>query len=788
MTKSHLTAEPNNVQQTQNQIKQTVDKRKTITDTLSIAESNLTALENTYFKKQSGFFNKLFTKKETVENIGLEIEETRKQVNSLKDELATLTVDINNLNKDITEEQYSELLNLFNQVCRSNKIWNIISTIRNTETKSSAANHIDRKEVNFSTTELDFINSKFKALFFKNLNGPDLFIYPSFLLNFTPTGEIRIADIKELNFSFRAQRFIEPKVTIPPDSKIIDHVWEKVNKDGSPDLRFKGNFQTPVVRYGVFEFSDSTGIDTSFYISNYEIAESFANSFQKIIKPATSSNTYSYNSPFVPKTEEYEFTEHYYELLTDFSRELKSITKKLSKDKILADKLENSLGDTPVSEFIPYCVIYDLCQVAKALNDGDYDKDDLETTGLVLTTNQILSNSTVNFLNEQYETVALSHSKGLYKGVAEVIINIGNNDNPLKIDITHLKDNEITSSTKLQSSFAFPQALKIIDHPFFDEYVSMLYKFANIIAKADNHISKEEERRLKEIYQITHHPIPEQVNKSLIVTNTNETIEEISEELESLIGLEGVKQEIKTLINFIKVQKAREASGLKASNISYHIVFTGNPGTGKTTVARIVAKIYKALGILSQGQLVETDRSGLIAEYVGQTAVKVNKTVDSAMNGVLFIDEAYSIAGETQNDFGKEAIATLIKRMEDDRDKLIVVVAGYTNEMKTFIETNPGFKSRFNRYVEFTDYSPNELLAIYQSQCSKLEYKLTDDAKAKLATVFEQAYSSRDKSFGNGRFVRNVFEKSLERQANRIAGIGTLDKETLTTIIADDIP
>lgn len=260
------------------------------------------------------------------------------------------------------------------------------------------------------------------------------------------------------------------------------------------------------------------------------------------------------------------------------------------------------------------------------------------------------------------------------------------------------------------------------------------------------------------------------------------------QELDSLIGLDGVKQEIKTLINFIKVQKAREASGLKSSSISYHIVFTGNPGTGKTTVARIVAKVYKALGILAQGQLVETDRSGLIAEYVGQTAIKVNKIVDSAINGVLFIDEAYSITGETQNDYGKEAIATLIKRMEDDRDKLIVVVAGYPNEMNTFIETNPGLKSRFNRYVEFVDYSPQELFDIYQSQCSRLDYKLTDDAKSILKTVFEEAYNDRDKSFGNGRFVRNIFEKSLERQANRIASVASLDKETLTTITADDIP
>ena len=175
---------------------------------------------------------------------------------------------------------------------------------------------------------------------------------------------------------------------------------------------------------------------------------------------------------------------------------------------------------------------------------------------------------------------------------------------------------------------------------------------------------------------------------------------------------------------FRSVQKAREASGLKSSSISYHIVFTGNPGTGKTTVARIVSQIYKNLGVLTQGQLVETDRSGLVAEYVGQTAVKVNKTVDTAINGVLFIDEAYSLVGQNQDDFGKEAVATLIKRMEDDRDKLIVILAGYTQEMKGFIDTNPGFKSRFNRYIDFTDYTPDELLAIFEGQCKKLEYQI----------------------------------------------------------------
>ncbi len=323
------------------------------------------------------------------------------------------------------------------------------------------------------------------------------------------------------------------------------------------------------------------------------------------------------------------------------------------------------------------------------------------------------------------------------------------------------------------------------------EYLKHLYQFSSVVVKADGVVTKNEEDTLKRIMALNAASKKEQTQtnevKKISPKPADETINEILDELNALTGLENVKKEINTLINFIKIQKARKQAGLKSSAVSYHIVFTGNPGTGKTTVARIVAKIYKSLGILSEGQLVETDRSGLIAEYVGQTAIKVNKTVDSALNGVLFIDEAYSIAGKSDNDYGKEAVATLIKRMEDDRDRLIVILAGYTKEMNDFIETNPGFKSRFNRYIDFVDYTPPELLSIFETQCNKLDYKLTDEAKLKLESLFNIAYKNRDYTFGNGRFVRNVFEKTLESQANRIASIAELNKEILTTIGADDI-
>lgn len=261
-----------------------------------------------------------------------------------------------------------------------------------------------------------------------------------------------------------------------------------------------------------------------------------------------------------------------------------------------------------------------------------------------------------------------------------------------------------------------------------------------------------------------------------------------TEDLTSLIGLAGVKEEITKLQNFIKIQLVRQSQGLMTSPISYHCVFTGNPGTGKTTVARIVAKIYRDLGILKKGQLVETDRSGLIAEYVGQTAVKTNKVIDSALDGVLFIDEAYSLAPTSSIDFGHEAIATLLKRMEDDRDRLIVILAGYSTEMQTFIDANPGLQSRFNRYIHFDDYSAEELLAIFELNLKKHEYKMSESARKQLKSYLDNAVANKDKNFGNGRFVRNVFEETLQNQATRLSAIENLSKEDLQLIVDEDIP
>jgi SpoVK/Ycf46/Vps4 family AAA+-type ATPase len=266
-----------------------------------------------------------------------------------------------------------------------------------------------------------------------------------------------------------------------------------------------------------------------------------------------------------------------------------------------------------------------------------------------------------------------------------------------------------------------------------------------------------------------------------------ESLEELLSELNGLIGLSAVKAEVENIINVLKVEKIRSEKGMKVPDKSLHLVFTGNPGTGKTTIARILARIYKSLGVLQKGHLIETDRSGLVAGFVGQTANKTLEICKSALDGVLFIDEAYALAEGGDNDFGREAINTLLKFMEDNRARIIVIVAGYTHKMEEFIDKNPGLKSRFNKYIEFSDYTPEELMQIFEKICKGMKLSLSDSAKEKINKLFQEAYEKRDDKFGNGRFARNLFEKAYMQQANRLVKLEKITDEDLTILHEEDI-
>ena len=266
------------------------------------------------------------------------------------------------------------------------------------------------------------------------------------------------------------------------------------------------------------------------------------------------------------------------------------------------------------------------------------------------------------------------------------------------------------------------------------------------------------------------------------------SLEEQLKELDKLIGLNHLKDEVRQYINFIKIQQLREKQGLKPIPITLHSVFCGSPGTGKTTVARLMGQIYQHLGILKKGHLIETDRSGMVAGYVGQTAQRVDDLVNSALDGVLFIDEAYALKpADPGNDFGQEAIDMLLKRMEDYRDRLVVIVAGYGDEMTRFINSNPGLKSRFSRYFHFEDYTPQELVEIFDTFCDQHNYTLTEAAKEILLTRFQELYDYRDKSFGNGRLVRNMFEKAIEKQANRLVNTPDVNPYVMQQILPEDV-
>ncbi len=294
---------------------------------------------------------------------------------------------------------------------------------------------------------------------------------------------------------------------------------------------------------------------------------------------------------------------------------------------------------------------------------------------------------------------------------------------------------------------------------------------------------------------ITRRPAPvrpekkaEQEEKAEEPAPEPEKLEDLLAELDELCGLEQVKKDVKSLINLVKVRRLREQAKLPVPPLSLHLVFMGNPGTGKTTVARLLARLYHSIGVLSKGQLVEVDRSGLVAGFVGQTALKTQEVVQKAIGGVLFIDEAYALVNqENGNDFGHEAIEVILKNMEDHRDDLVVIVAGYTDLMEKFIHSNPGLESRFNKYFQFEDYTGPELLSIFQSMAKKNGYALAQEAEGWLKEDLQDLYDNRDENFGNARDVRNRFEKAVAKQADRLAAMENPTVEQLMELTVEDL-
>lgn len=668
--------------------------------------------------------------------------EHQSKLEELNRQLADVQMDVDAPLTDEEKEAYGKVCDAFEEAMHSAYTWFVAPSNYGSPAKPHAQTTGKRRRASAYVGVFDYLKSNFDVPVL-DAGDTQYYIYPKFVI--------------------KASNVCEFEVYPLTPSAITVSIVKYANGDGSPDKRHTNNKLVPVYQYGCINF-DLGNTPSRFMFSDGEASERFGEALAFYVgKPNASSS--SSEEEMASSNAHGTFYSAMEKAATNLYLHVKSMNG--MEDVVEAMNKQHCLA---VADDLPFTVNHRLALAAfadawkcyKGLGHQiDYSKP--EIIGLSIFCAELGSEDALSVVSSEQlmRSQGIAATKGFIQVMEDSFDTNFPDDKFFVIEI--LRDNGI-------------------DEDVVNKYAVLLYRFASILAKADGNVDENETAWLASMVKFT-----ESADKGRETAREGKDAPAL-QQLDKLIGLESVKEEVNKLTNFIKVQNLRKQKGMNAITISYHCVFTGNPGTGKTTVARIVAQIYRELGILKKGQLVETDRSGLVAEYVGQTAVKTNKIIDSALDGVLFIDEAYSLVQGGGNDYGKEAIATLLKRMEDDRDRLVVILAGYDNEMKLFIDSNPGLQSRFNRYIHFSDYNAEELMAIFKLNLKKFDYELTNDAEQKISHLFSYAVSHKDQNFGNGRYARNVLEKTLENQATRLASVSEITEQMLRTIEENDIP
>lgn len=689
--------------------------------------------------------------------------EHQSKLEELNRQLADVQMDVDAPLTDEEKEAYGKLCDAFEQVMHSAYAWFIAPSNYGSPTEPHAQTIGKRRQASAYVGVFDYLKSDFDVPVL-DTGDTQYYIYPKFVIKASNVCEFEVYPLTPSTITASIVKHAEAEVK-PLDAHSTEEAWLYANGDGSPDKRHTNNKLVPVYQYGCINF-DLGSTQSRFMFSNGEASERFAEALDFYVgKPNASSSSSEEEDAMALEKANGSFYPAMEKAATNLYLHVKSMNG--MEDVIEAMNKQHCLA---VADDLPFTVNHRLALAAfadawkcyKGLGHKiDYSKP--EIIALSIFCAELGSEDALSVVSSEQlmRSQGIAATKGFIKVMEDSFDTNFPDDKFFVIEILRANG---------------------IDEDVINKYAVLLYRFASILAKADGNVDEKETAWLANMVKFTESP-----NKDRETAHAAKDAPAL-QQLDKLIGLESVKEEVNKLTNFIKVQNLRKQKGMNAITLSYHCVFTGNPGTGKTTVARIVAQIYRELGILKKGQLVETDRSGLVAEYVGQTAVKTNKIIDSALDGVLFIDEAYSLVQGGGNDYGKEAIATLLKRMEDDRDRLIVILAGYDNEMKLFIDSNPGLQSRFNRYIHFSDYNAEELMAIFKLNLKKFDYELTNDAEQKIRHLFSYAVSHKDQNFGNGRYARNVLEKTLENQATRLATVSEITEQMLRTIEEHDIP